>query len=355
MISHTNRNFVGVFFLALFFSIGIFVYALSGDRTSGNDMESLDGEYWKKRIESNGARDAYEEMVKHAADMHTIDAHVMAHAFGRALYEAKGEDAFGVCDFRVEYGCIHEFFAMALSENGFDSLDAILEKCSEDAARTSACRHSVGHGLIGVLGYTADDLEEALAMCKEKNFTSFSGGCYGGAFMEFNLRTLTGDSKHFFRKFAGDAFSPCNELSDAFTSSCIFRLPEWWGYALFSSTIEDSTFERMGLLCRELDTPSAVHACIAGVGKVAGQTFYTNPERIASSCLFASKDEEENLVCRIFALKRAAEILPNDRLIDVCEGFKGAEYVSCTAFLDTQFKDKCETLPVSVREFCTSI
>ena len=188
--------------------------------------------YWAERIAAIGGPVAYREFVAMVEPYPTPLRHMNAHFFGVALYETEGPSGITVCDGRFVYGCFHAFAIRAVELGGMDAAREIYSRCGDVLGKTAEqCEHGVGHGILGTIGYGAQDLDEALRVCDALGQDHDAvEGCAGGVFMEYGIRGMLGLGTDVVRPFAPEsALEPCQSLSDRrYLSTCAYWIPMWW-------------------------------------------------------------------------------------------------------------------------------
>lgn len=245
-------------------------------------------------ISKRGPAAAYASLKKRFAGINDFEiGHTAAHIFGGSLYERLGADGIVYCDDWFNFGCYHQFFGAMSAKEGLDALPRIDALCSAADDATMACFHGVGHGLVGFLGYDETALREALSRCDSLSFRH-PDGCYGGAFMEYNLRFLQHGPDIFngeYRKIEnGDIHAPCALVPEHVRSSCYFAQAGWLTLYLSHQKI----FGFCGALQRVEDRS----ACIAGLGKIIPWYKPEEIRRTIAACIIAPDVEARELCLR---------------------------------------------------------
>ena len=147
--------------------------------------------------------------------------HSLAHVVGRttARYIGMDGEAFLRCPNSFDYGCVHGFLEIALTESD-DPASAINEVCESLPEKPGIgrpnCYHGSGHG---VMMNTSYNLDEALAIC---DGLSDAYGCWGGVFMENN----SGYSRILEYYPENNSFdennllAPCDSIPEKYRESC---------------------------------------------------------------------------------------------------------------------------------------
>jgi hypothetical protein len=278
------------------------VVALFSLSSEGEARKSDAQDHWERRIREVGGRAAYGEFAASVESLDALERHEMAHGFGAALFSVEGIGGFSVCDERFSYGCFHEFLGRAIADRGTRALRALNERCFEvDVPAPLTCQHGIGHGIQAYFGYGRPTLNNSLEECEKLSRTDPIGGCYGGVFMEYNLRTMLGDEGSV-RPMTSSWLEPCDTLPAPFDRPCAFWLPEWWRVALAPGMNGSrELYAKMGSLCRTLSSTSTTQLCFEGVGVVAPiDARFDSPEIIAL-CEAAAAVARENAWCASYA------------------------------------------------------
>lgn len=288
--------------------------------------------FWLNRIQASGGHAAYRQFGYAASELPPKRAHVAAHVFGEALYETEGFAGMSVCDENFAMGCIHAFFGSAALDLGVESfLNKAADACAQQATQgmTRLCLHGVGHGLLAVVGYDTADLERALELCETiPNEGNLTTGCWGGAFMEHNVRTLVSlDVPE--RAFSDSvAYEPCSELKNEYKGACVFWQSTWWDAALSRSLAEDDVYKKIGELCAAAPTADLSRSCTEGAGFRASWISGYEPEAAAKLCAQMSSSQ-----ARVSCWHSAATELPHSRAGIaaplVCEGLATVQKDAC--------------------------
>lgn len=280
--------------------------------------------YWKTRIDTVGGKRAYEEMAVAQGELTTGAEHVEAHIFGSALYRAEGIQGFVVCDDRFSYACLHQFIAEALVDLGTDSLNEVVEACKG----VPGCRHSIGHGVLASTGYSFNDLQKAISICTVLPSEQDVQGCYGGVFMEYNLRRLLGTDQE--RPLGEDWFDPCEHVSKSARRVCYFWQPTLMAHKLKSpgQSLTPAALGTMGEKCRTIREKELRAVCFEGIGVSALNTGRSLNDGV-SACTFIGSDEHDQALCRTSVARYIAFVQGTDQGRSVCLGLTGAYRQGC--------------------------
>lgn len=275
---------------------------------AGGDVKTavnVQGEeaYWYDRIKTKGGARAYKELSEYLTRYDIPSQHTIAHLFGRELYQVEGLEGVSVCDSRFAFGCFHEFLTYAVSDHGTGIIDRLDHVCRSQSELIPfvACQHGIGHGLVSVEGYDLPDLQSALAWCATLKDPGSMGGCYAGAFMEYNRRgMIASESGPRFPK-DGDFITPCNQIASDARAACVLWQPLWWHADLFSASHAPETFATFGDMCRALDQEIGHReTCFYGIGFVVSPTIIAG-DAGAELCQAAAATLQEERWCLNYA------------------------------------------------------
>ncbi len=219
---------------------------------------------WEMLIEQQGAEKAYVQLGIFTAHDDTNEQHDEAHRFGGALYTRAGLEGFSVCDEQFSYGCFHEFIGRAIAQHGPSVVASLNERCLQTPDFLK-CQHGVGHGLISWAGYEEKNLMQALEQCATLERSDPIGGCPGGVFMEYDLRTMLGAEGEVRPGSRGDLADVCARVPNAFKNACAYWRPQWWHELFFDGSRTPATYRTLGSLCDAFEKERGNYrACIEG-------------------------------------------------------------------------------------------
>lgn len=294
-------------------------------------------EYWKGRIGLLGGEEAYEEFHRIYEGVNSNEQHAAAHIFGGELYAVEGVDGFSVCDLQYSYGCYHEFLGQAIFHEGMQVVDTLNEGCHRDLASVGqelSCQHGIGHGVLAAVGYETETLTDALTICKDLPYSDPIGGCYGGVFMEYNVRTmLMLDGVPPRPRESENPLEPCASMPEYSKVACYYWQPQWWSTVLRGEGEHNAVaiHEKMGAWCRLIDDPELRDTCVEGIGNnliADGDT----PEKATRLCQAATTDLRSEVLCRSDAANTFFTVPElKDSAHELCEGLEGEYYDYCYA------------------------
>lgn len=316
------------------FGVVILIWAKPADLSLEPDATLIQQkDYWLARISAIGGKAAYSEFAQYAANLPTNLIHSASHAFGGALFETEGVSSLAICDDRFFYGCFHEFVGRAIAANGLSIIPLLGNSCVKMIpSNPFPCFHGIGHGIISHVGYEHASLLTSLDMCNDLAYGVPFEGCFGGVFMEYNLRTMA-DGK--IRPSFGDMQYPCNSIPNAYREACYYRQPQFWYSVLkTSSSSTDSIFRQLGSLCDKANNISSIRYCFEGIGDLVAFVAEFDPQRITALCESTSSNPQRQLFCKskgaymLFVSSKGKK--SNGHA--VCEGLTGAYLTYCDGY-----------------------
>ncbi len=262
--------------IGIFLLVALCVYVAGYTFVPQGGQESQYGQlqkFWTERIAQVGSAAAYKEFISAEQTFSAQDGHLLSHLFGELLYKEIGIKGLALCTKYFNYGCYHQFIGTFIQEGGLAQIERLQLICNKKGL-DGDCLHSIGHGIVGFVGYAPESLSRALALCEPLGALS-DRSCVDGVFMEYNRRfLLSSTEKNVSRSLAEGVLSPCQTVDQAFKEACAFALPYWWLSVLPDP--EDVQKESMVFAanCVGLLDMRMQHSCFEGVGYVA--TFRNN-------------------------------------------------------------------------------
>lgn len=256
----------------LFFTVvaigGYFVFT-HDQHTPVAIADTEDHAFWRERIREVGSKNAYEEFAASVAGVSRGWQHEQAHTFGGALYQEVGTEGLATCDSRFDYGCFHEFLGRAIAELGIASVAELNATCIRMLGKDSGfCQHGLGHGIQSYFGYSDEHFFEAIEVCSDLPQNDPIGGCIGGIFMEYNLRSMLADDRII--RESADPHYPCNELEQTYVPACYFWQPQWWYEEVIQEEEQaEVIFAELGNRCDAVMLGKAMkEICFSGIGNI---------------------------------------------------------------------------------------
>lgn len=293
--------------------------------------------FWEKEIAARGGSDAYDFFADKIDEYSYDDAHAAAHSFGSALFAAEGIRGITVCDSRFAFGCFHQFLGDAIHAGGLESVPNLNDACMGVLTRSPlSCQHGIGHGIVSYLGYEDDTLRRALDICSALPGTDVIGGCYGGVFMEYNVRTMLADAAEV-RPYHDDPFDACRTLDATFLPACVYWLPQWWLQTALYGLEGNEQFRMMGDFCRSFaKTATLSRACFEGIGNIVTQVAGFEPARARTLCGAVSADAPHVLQCLSIGANHFGVDVGPAAAESMCETLEGDSRSYCLAYARNQ-------------------
>lgn len=304
-------------------------------RPNSNDYKAARA-LFNKEIASLGGRRAYERMGIAIAEMEVEDQHAYAHMFGHELYLVEGEQGIVACDGAFNLGCFHQFLGDAIADMGTSAVQRLYDACSNVIGTHDLCKHGLGHGVLAGVGYTLPNLKQALELCTNVTREHTYSGCIGGAFMEYNMRTIASAEGLQGIRTDADVYAPCTQVQERDRSVCMFWLPQWW-YATLSHDTRvpadrNEPFRVMGKRCAAAPHPVS---CYEGIGYIAPVIFAYNLDDSRAACDELGDTGSARRYCRGMAAL-IMHLTFRDPLKDVflCEGLQGNDLRVCRLYAE---------------------
>ena len=164
------------------------------------------------------------EILEHSNLPHTGEGHLAVHQIGFYAYQKYGVDSILKCKDYFLYACYHGAIIEAASDQGFEAITKMTDKCKASPTRYFQCVHAAGHSILAMWNY---DLPKAMETCdqlyeKETQFPEALSSCHNGAFMEnlFGVHDW-GSGKEPVRDWiSDDPYFPCNYFGEKYQKGC---------------------------------------------------------------------------------------------------------------------------------------
>jgi hypothetical protein len=164
------------------------------------------------------------EILEHSTLPHTGEGHLVVHQVGFYAYQKYGADSILKCKDYFLYACYHGAIIEAASNQGFEAIAKMTDRCKASPLRYFQCSHAAGHAILAIWNY---DLPQALTTCdsifeRETKFQDALSSCHNGAFMEnlFGVHDW-GTGKPTKRDWLSeDPYFPCNYFGEKYQKGC---------------------------------------------------------------------------------------------------------------------------------------
>lgn len=305
-------------------------------------------------LSRDGAVKATQEFIKWNQQFNVDTQHSYAHVFGGLLYEHEGKVGLQYCTPDFAFGCYHQFLGKAIATEGLGVTKELNDGCFKyNKFSPLSCQHGIGHGVLAAVGYEDADMRKSLAVCKDLPRSDSIGGCYGGVFMEYNMRTMLGAHASIREMKSdgskNDGHDVCMSLDPAYRNACYYWSPQWWAVSIGSRLAQGGDFveaqkktetrlaiaTKLGEWCRQ--GPKENHEeCFRGTGNIAGQEAGYEVKGTVEFCeAAAAKDEKSLLHCLEDAANSSATV-PKYRATakEICAPLSSGDKKECEERVD---------------------
>ncbi len=206
------------------------------------------------------------ELLEHSPLPHTGEGHLAIHQIGFYAYQKYGLDSILKCRDYFLYGCYHGAIIEAASDQGFEAIAKMTDKCKSNPARYFQCVHAAGHAILAIWDYP--NMPDALKTCdeiyeKEKDFPNALSSCHNGVFMEnlFGVHDW-GTGKEIERKWLSeDPYYPCNAFGEKYQRGC------WLNQAARIYQMNGGDIVKTSQSCQKVDNPQYVEWCMDNLAR----------------------------------------------------------------------------------------
>ena len=206
------------------------------------------------------------EILEHSPLPHTGEGHLAVHQVGFYAYQKYGVDSILKCKDYFLYACYHGAIIEAASNQGFDAISKMTDRCKSSPTRYFQCVHAAGHSILAIWNY---DLPEALNSCdqiyeNEKQFPEALSSCHNGAFMEnlFGVHDW-GKDKELVRDWLkdDDPYFPCNYFGEKYQRGC------WLNQAARIYQMNNGDIAKTAQICQQIGNPKYTAWCMDNLAR----------------------------------------------------------------------------------------
>lgn len=205
------------------------------------------------------------EILEHSPLPHTGEGHLVVHQIGFYAYQKYGTDSILKCKDYFLYACFHGAIIEAASDQGFEAIAKMTDKCKASPVRHFQCVHAAGHAIMAIWNY---DLPEALKTCdqiyeKDTQFPEALSSCHNGAFMEnlFGVHDWGKDTQVKRDWLSDDPYFPCNYFGEKYQKGC------WLNQAARIYQMSGGDMAKASQICQEVGNDQYEVWCMDNVAR----------------------------------------------------------------------------------------
>ena len=256
------------------------------------------------------------EILEHSPLPHTGEGHLVVHQIGFYAYQKYGAESILKCKDYFLYACYHGTIIEAASDQGFEGITKMTDKCKASPVRYFQCVHAAGHSILAVWNYALDD---ALKTCdelyeKETEFPEALSSCHNGAFMEnlFGVHDW-GEGKELVRDWLkdDDPYFPCNYFGEKYQKGC------WLNQAARIYQMNKSDIVKTSELCQAVGNDQYTAWCMDNVARQIHPLTNGDPAKSFSLCQMEGKDWYDN--CLVVNAGSFYSVGGRDEAIFICK------------------------------------
>ncbi|EKD90633.1 MAG: hypothetical protein ACD_30C00112G0074 [uncultured bacterium] len=222
------------------------------------------------------------EILEKSTLPHTGEGHLVVHQIGFYAYQKYGVDSILKCRDYFLYACYHGAIIEAASDQGFDAIAKMTDKCKDSPTRHFQCVHAAGHSILAIWNY---DLPEALKTCDEiyesdNKFPEALSSCHNGAFMEnlFGVHDFDTGKQPKRDWLSDDPYFPCNAFGQKYQKGC------WLNQAARIYQMQNGDLVKTTELCNQAGDNEYVAWCMDNVARQIHPLTNGDPSKTFSLC-----------------------------------------------------------------------
>ena len=266
------------------------------------------------------------EILEHSALPHTGEGHLAVHQIGFYAFQKYGVDSILKCKDYFLYACYHGAIIEAASDQGFEAITKMTDKCKESPVRYFQCVHAAGHALMAMWNYalpdalkTCDDLYEG-----ETQFPEALSSCHNGAFMEnlFGVHDW-GEGKEPVRDWLkdGDPYFPCNYFEEKYQKGC------WLNQAARIYQMNNGDLEKTTEICEGAGNEQYIAWCMDNLARQIHPLTNGDPTKSFELCQKEGPNWYNN--CLVVNAGSFYSVGGRDEAIFICKNVPGELKPEC--------------------------
>lgn len=267
----------------------------------------------RKLVERVGVEDAL-EILEHSQLPHTGEGHLAVHQIGFYAYQKYGVDSILHCRDYFLYGCYHGAIIEAASDQGFDIIHRMTDKCKDYSARHFQCVHAAGHAILAIWEY---DLPKALKTCddlyEKDGDVEILSSCHNGAFMENLFGVHDWDTNRAQKRdwLSGDPYFPCNGFGDKYQKGC------WLNQAARIYQMQNGDIAKTAEICQKAGNQQYVAWCMDNLARQIHPLTNGDPAQSFELCKLEGKDWYDN--CLVVNAGSFYSVGGRDQALYICQ------------------------------------
>ena len=256
------------------------------------------------------------EILEHSALPHTGEGHLVVHQIGFFAYKKYGVESILKCKDYFLYACYHGTIIEAASDQGFEAIEKMTDKCKASSVRYFQCVHAAGHSILAMWNY---DVPKALETCdsiyeKETEFPEALSSCHNGVFMEnlFGVHDW-GTGQEQVREWLSDddPYFPCNYFSEKYQRGC------WLNQAARIYQMNNGDLVKTSELCQAVENSEYVAWCMDNVARQIHPLTLGDPAKSFELCQQEGADWYDN--CLVVNAGSFYSVGGRDQAIFICQ------------------------------------
>ncbi len=269
--------------------------------------------------------DKAQEILEHSALPHTGEGHLAVHQIGFFAYKKYGLDSILKCKDYFLYACFHGAIIEAASDQGFEAIKQMTDKCKASSVRYFQCVHAAGHSILALWNY---DLPKALETCdnlyeKEIQFPEALSSCHNGAFMEnlFGVHDWGTNKQQKREWLSDDPYFPCNHFGEKYQKGC------WLNQAARIYQMNNNDIVKTAKLCQDAGDDQYVAWCMDNLARQIHPLTNGDPAKAFELCKQAGDDWYNN--CLVVNAGSFYSVGGRDQAIFICQNVPTSLKAEC--------------------------
>ena len=255
------------------------------------------------------------EILEQSPLPHTGEGHLAVHQVGFYAYKKYGVDAILKCKDYFLYACYHGAIIEAASDQGFEAIVKMTDKCKGSPVRHFQCVHAAGHAILAIWNY---DLPKALKTCdelyeKDTQFPEALSSCHNGSFMEnlFGVHDWDTNKEHERDWLSDDPYFPCNAFEEKYQKGC------WLNQAARIYQMNNGDVVKTAELCQATGNDQYIEWCMDNLARQIHPLTNGDPARAFTLCQEEGQDWYDN--CLVINAGSFYSVGGRDEAIFICK------------------------------------